>query len=92
VLIEASPTLFQKVKRRRPHAIKIQMASCLDPLGQIEFLGGGGSTDGVLGIMPPAFRDAFHSQLTHNYNVSCVPLGAMLRHASVTRLDLFSLD
>ena len=92
VLIESSPTLFRQVRRRRPHAIKIQMAACADPLGQIEFLGGGGSTDGVLSIMPPAFRDAFHAPHTPRYNVSCAPLGVMLRHAGVTHVDLFSLD
>jgi hypothetical protein len=92
VLIESSPPIFKKMKSRRPHAIRIQMAACQDPVGQIEFLGGGGSTDGVLGIMPPAFKSAFHSPTTPRYNVSCAPLGTMLRYAGVTHIDLFSLD
>lgn len=92
VLIESSPSLFERVRTRRPHAIKIRMAACQDPVGQIEFLGGGGPTDGAVGVMPPAFRGAFHGPTAPRYNVSCAPLGTMLRYAGVTHIDFFSLD
>ena len=94
VLVEAHPARFKKLKTRRPHAIRIEMASCEDPLGEIEFLGNPEllGNDGVAHVMPDKFRKAFHGVRSFRYNVSCAPIVPFLKYAGVRQLDFFSLD
>jgi FkbM family methyltransferase len=94
ILIEADPTNFRNLAKRRPDDIKISTAICPEGQKSITFMGRGGPVSGAVDTMSEQFQKKWHKNAgdSDKYTVPCRTLTSVFEEHGVKHLDLFSLD
>lgn len=101
VLIELSPSDYEKLKVNRPDNILINAAVC-NERKKIHYLTnhktGTGAVDGIYEFMPESFRSRWWNEVTLENpgnqvkEIDCIPLSELLEKTPYTYFDFYSLD